>query len=194
MGDTEKVVDEDDESQDMFEATQENPLLAAAAKRNNQEVKQTGLNITSQGRHESRNPFAKKGSGSLVAGSPSQSGIVFDSLKVANPSPSGAKEMTGFGQRKIVLSNQEKSKKSGTKQQTIKEKENRGENCDSTEKLKGFQLFLAENKNSFQDEAGALMQWKSMDKIIKDSYQEARIPVIGDNKRKREASDGDVDE
>jgi len=192
--DTEKVVDEDDESQDMFEATQENPLLAAAAKRNNQEVKQTGLNITSQGRHESRNPFAKKVSGSLVAGSPSQSGIVFDSLKVANPSPSGAKEMTGFGQRKIVLSNQEKSKKSGVKQQTIKEKENRGENCESTDKLKGFQLFLAENKNSFQDEAGALMQWKSMDKITKDSYQEARIPVIGDNKRKREASDGDVDE
>ena len=52
------VADTDDESQDMFEATQENPLLAAAARRDNLGTKggTNHLNITSQGNQEIRLP------------------------------------------------------------------------------------------------------------------------------------------
>ena len=173
----------------MFEASQENPLLAAAAMRSNLANQSTGLNITSQGKQESRNPFAKKVAGAGTIGSPSQSGIVFDSLKMNKPAAT-TNERSGFGQRKIVLNTQDKSKKNALAKPSInKEKENRSNNTEGL--LKGFQLYFAENKNSYEDESSALMSWKSLDKSVKDSYQEPRIPNTGDNKRKREGSDGD---
>jgi len=187
--------DNEEESEDMFAATQENPLLAAAAKRDNSSGKSSNaFNITTQGKQESRNPFAKKvaNSGSTGPGSPSQSGIVFDSLKVDKGSTgsSNNKEVSGFGQRKIVLNTQDKLKQS-KKTLIPKEKENRSDNSQGA--IKGFQLYFAENKDSFDDEGSALTQWKTLDKLTKEGYQVPRIPNTGDGaKRKREGSDGDV--
>ena len=179
---------EDGESQDMFEATQENPLLAAAAKRANNLGNHNNLNITSQGKQESRNPFAKKTAAASVS-SPSQSGIVFDSLKSERSSLINNREKSGFGQRKIVLNNQDKTKKTVPAKGGLfaKEKENRSEN--TTSQLKGFQLYYAENKDNFDDESSALVKWKSLDKSSKDSYQVPRLPNTDQAKRKRSEDD-----
>ena len=181
------VEDMEEESQDMFEPTQENPLLAAAARRGNPAARgATSLNITSQGKMESRNPFVKKAPGAAATGSPSQSGIVFDSLKSdKSSSSSGGKELSGFGQRKIVLSTQDKSKKKPTV--IPKEKENRSEN--GQDQLKGFQLYFAENKSSFPDEEAALAQWKTLDKATKEGFKVARVPGAGADQGKRKRSD-----
>ena len=139
------------------------------------------LNISSQAKSESRNPFAKKTAGAAAIGSPSQSGIVFDSIKSnSDKASSTSKELSGFGQRKIVLNNSERMKK--------KEKENRSVNCN--DQLKGFQLYFVENKSSFSDEEAALTQWKSLDKSQKESYKTARIPrpEAEQGKRKRSNS------
>ena len=191
---------EDPESQDMF-ASQEsqNPLLNAIRGR---ELKPTPrLNISSQSRQEARNPFAKKPAGAGGVGSPSQAGIVFDSLKAERSgglSP-GVKEKTGFGQRKIVLVNKEKQR-SATKQPLIArgEKENRSGNGGG-EVLKGFQLYFAENKNQFASEEEGLTSWKGLEKEVKESYKTPRVAVVGGGggeaaKRKRRGSgDGEAD-
>ena len=176
-----KEVEEGDEdieekSQDMFEPTQENPLLAATRRA---AMTSNNLNISSQAKSESRNPFAKKTAGAAAIGSPSQLGIVFDSIKSDKPC-STSKELSGFGQRRIILNNTDKVKK--------KEKENRSVNCN--EQLKGFQLYFAENKASFSDEEAALTQWKSLDKSLKESFKTARLPrpEAEQGKRKRSNS------
>jgi len=184
--DTKEVEEDEDleeKSQDMFEATQENPLLVAASRRGHQAAATSNnLNITSQGKFESRNPFAKKAAGAAGIGSPSQSGIVFDSIKtVKSDTSSGNKELSGFGQRKIILNNSDKMKK------TQKEKENRSEN--GQDQLKGFQLYFAENKATFSDEEAALSQWKSLDKASKESFKAARVPRSGAEQGKRKRSD-----
>ena len=182
-----KEVEEDEDleekSQDMFEATQENPLLVAASRRGHQAAATSNnLNITSQGKFESRNPFAKKAAGAAGIGSPSQSGIVFDSIKTAKGDTSSSnKELSGFGQRRIILNNSDKMKK------TQKEKENRSEN--GQDQLKGFQLYFAENKATFSDEEAALSQWKSLDKASKESFKTARVPRSGAEQGKRKRSD-----
>jgi len=193
-----RLVEGEDESQDMFAPTQENPLLAAAAKKDSINKAVQPVNISTQGRQETRNPFAKRVAGGGNVGSPGQGqGIVFDSLeaeKVRSPVGSG-----GFGQKKVV--GMEKAKRPLlTKAPLIaKEKENREENGQG-EMLKGFQLFLAENRDSFSGEQDrvqelALTQWKSMEKELKDKYKEARVPVKGgDNgKRKRSQDEDDVE-
>jgi len=193
---------EEEESQDMFAPTQENPLLAAAAKRDSLPKSAQPVNISTQGRQENRNPFAKKVGGGGVMGSPSQSqGIVFDSLeaeKVKSSPTSG--ERTGFGQRRFAGLGQEKAKRPGVAKQPLiaKEKENR-ENGQG-EVLKGFQLFLAENKDNFsgdQDKVqeDALTQWKGLDKDEKDKYKVARAPSAGGDggKRKRSQEDEDLE-
>ena len=89
----------------------------------------------------------------------------------------------------------EKSKRPGIVKQPLiakeKEKENREENGQG-EMLKGFQLYMAENKESFNgDQEAALTQWKGMDKDAKDKYKVARIANVGGEgvKRKREGED-----
>merc|ERR1719480_229455 len=95
-------VEDEDESQDMFAPTQENPLLAAAAKRDSLPKSAQPVNVSTQGRHENRNPFAKRVGGGSNAGSPSQGqGIVFDSLEAEKTKSSPTGERTGFGQRRV---------------------------------------------------------------------------------------------
>ena len=192
---------EDPESQDMF-ASQEsqNPLLSAIRGR---ELKPTPrLNISSQSRQEARNPFAKKPAGAGGVGSPSQAGIVFDSLKAERSGLSpGMKEKTGFGQRKIVLVNNKEKQRSAAKQPLIArgEKENRsGNGGGGGEVLKGFQLYFAENKNQFGSEEEGLTSWKGLEKEVKESYKVPRVAVVGGGveatKRKRRGSgDGEAD-
>ena len=190
---------EDPESQDMF-ASQEsqNPLLNAVRGRELQPTPK--LNIPSQSRQEARNPFAKKSVGAGAVGSPSQAGIVFDSLKAERSgglSP-GVKEKTGFGQRKIVLVNKEKQRSATVTKQPLGargEKENRSGNGGG-EVLKGFQLFFAENKHQFESEEEGLVSWKGLEKEVKESYKVARaVGAGGENgKRKRGGSgDGEAD-
>ena len=180
--------DMEEKSQDMFEPTQENPLLAAASSRGRQAITSSNkLNISSQGKFESRNPFAKKVAGASAMGSPSQSGIVFDSIKAKSGSTSsGTNELSGFGQRRIILNNTDKTKK------TQKEKENRNENVqEASAQLKGFQLYFAENKASFCDEESALTQWKSLDKVAKESYKVARVPRSSEQGKRKRSDSGD---
>lgn len=183
---------EEDESQDMFAPTQENPLLAAAAMRDSLPKSAQPVNISTQGKQENRNPFAKRVGGGGVTGSPSQSqGIVFDSLEASKIKSTPTSERPGFGQRRVV--GLEKSKRPGIVKQPLiaKEKENREENGQG-EMLKGFQLYMAENKESFNgDQEAALTQWKGMDKDAKDKYKVARIANVGGEgvKRKREGED-----
>merc|ERR1712025_314176 len=147
---TGRRADEEDESQDMFAPTQENPLLAAAAKRDSFNQAAQPVNISTQGRQENRNPFAKKVAGGGNVGSPGQGqGIVFDSIeaeKVRSPVGSG-----GFGQKKVVGMEKAKRPLLAKAPLIAKEKENREENGQG-EMLKGFQLFLAENRDSFSGE------------------------------------------
>jgi len=192
---TGKQADEEDESQDMFAPTQENPLLAAAAKRDSFNQAAQPVNISTQGRQENRNPFAKRAAGGGNVGSPSQGqGIVFDSLETEKKSPVVA---AGFGQRKIAGMEKAKRPLLAKAPLIVKEKENREENGQG-ELLKGFQLYLAENKDSFTGEEDkvqelALTQWKSMEKELKDKYKEARIPIKGEGKRKRSHDDDHAD-
>ena len=192
---------EDPESQDMF-ASQEsqNPLLSAIRGR---ELKPTPrLNISSQSRQEARNPFAKKPAGAGAVGSPSQAGIVFDSLKAERSGLApGMKEKTGFGQRKIVLVKNKEKQRTAAKQPLIArgEKENRsGNGGGGGEVLKGFQLYFAENKNQFASEEEGLTSWKGLEKEVKESYKTPRVAVVGGAgeaaKRKRRGSgDGEAD-
>jgi len=193
---TGRQADEEDESQDMFAPTQENPLLAAAAKRDSFNQAAQPVNISTQGRQENRNPFAKRVAGGGNVGSPSQGqGIVFDSLETEKKSPVTA---GGFGQRKIAGMEKAKRPLLAKAPLIAKEKENREENGQG-ELLKGFQLYLAENKDSFTGEDDkiqelALTQWKSMEKELKDKYKEARIPNKGEEgKRKRSHDDDHVE-
>jgi len=188
--------EEEDESQDMFAPTQENPLLAAAAKRDSLTKSAQPVNISTQGRQDNRNPFAKRVGGGGSVGSPSQ-GIVFDSLEAAKVKTSPVGERTGFGQRRVM--GMEKAKRPLVVKQPLiaKEKENREVNGQG-DMLKGFQLYLAENRDSFggvQDKVQelALTQWKGMDKELKDKYKEARIPVKGGDAGKRKRSQDDED-
>jgi len=183
---------DEDESQDMFAPTQENPLLAAAAKRDSLPKSAQPVNISTQGKQENRNPFAKRVGGGGVTGSPSQSqGIVFDSLEAAKTKSSPTSERPGFGQRRAVGLVGRVVGLGLAKQPLIaKEKENREANGQG-EMLKGFQLFMAENKDSFNgDQEEALTQWKGMDKEAKDKYKVARIANAGEGgKRKRDQED-----
>jgi len=188
--------EEEEESQDMFAPTQENPLLAAAAKRDSFSKSAQPVNISTQGRQESRNPFAKRVAGGGNTGSPSQ-GIVFDSLEAEKVKSSPSGERTGFGQRKVM--GMEKAKRPLLPKAPLiaKEKENREENGQG-ELLKGFQLYLAENRDSFSCEQDkvqelALTQWKGMDKELKDKYKEARLPVRSGEGGKRKRSEEDDD-
>jgi len=187
------------ESQDMFETSQEpeNPLLKATRER---ELKPTpNLNIFSQSTEKKRNPFAKRPAKGESVASPSQSGIVFDSLATAGLSGSGVKQKTGFGQRKVVLVTKEKTRSSASKQPLIqKEKENRTDNVHGAAgALKGFQLYFAENRTKFENEDEGLTQWKGLEKEEKESYKIARVPNIGGEagKRKRgESEEADTEE
>jgi len=189
----------EDESQDMFAPTQDNPLLAAAAKRDSVMKEAQPVNITTQGRQESRNPFAKRVSNSPAVGSPGQ-GIVFDSIEAEKAKSPNSNERTGFGQRRIAGMDKAKRPLVSKQPLIVKEKENRDENGQG-ECLKGFQLFLAENRDDFEGENEkvqelALTQWKSMDKVAKEKYKEPRKPVrCGDgSKRKRSQDDESSDE
>jgi len=198
-----KIADDDDESQDMFGPTQDNPLLVAAAKRDSLTKSAPPVNISTQGRQENRNPFAKRVGGGNVVGSPSQ-GIVFDGVEAEKGKSSPASvERGGFGQRKIIGFGPDKTKRTGlTKQPLIaKEKENRDENGQEG-MLKGFQLYLAENRETFIGEKDkiqevALSQWKGLEKDEKDKYKVARLPCTNsakdDGKRKREEGDDESD-
>ena len=182
---------EDPESQDMFES-QENPILKATRDRGQKPTQR--LNIMSPDRERARNPFAKRLAGTGGAGSPSQSGIVFDSLEESQSGISpGVKEKTGFGQRKIVLVKKDKSSSTTSKQSLItKEKENRNSNgVGGGSLLKGFQLYFAENKDKFDSEADALIQWKGLEKEVKETYKVARVAGSAGEagKRKRGGSE-----
>ena len=187
---------QDPESQeDMFASQEsENPFLKA---KRDLELRPTpSLPIYSQRREEKRNPFAKKLVGAGSVGSPSQSGIVFDSLKAGRiglGSP-GIKEKSGFGQRKFVLHTKTKEKpRSASKQPLIArgEKENRSANGGG-EVLKGFQLYWAENKDDFDNEGDALKQWKLLEKEEKESYKVGReIGAGGEAAKRKRGGSGD---
>jgi len=191
-------VEDEDESQDMFAPTQENPLLAAAAKRDSLPKSAQPVNVSTQGRHENRNPFAKRVGGGANVGSPSQGqGIVFDSLEAEKTKSSPTGERTGFGQRRVMGMEKAKRPLVAKKPLIVKEKENVEENGQG-EMLKGFQLYLAENRDNFSGEQDkvqevALTQWKGMDKESKDKYKEARKPVKGGEGGKRKRSEDEED-
>ena len=197
------AADDDYESQDMFESqASQNPLLAAARDRESKPTQK--LNLHSPDRERKRNPFAKQAAGGESVGSPSQSGIVFDSLKAdTTGAPAGGRERTGFGQRKILLVTKDRPRSSTSKQPLIsKEKENRtdnGQGVGGGAVLKGFQLYFAENKNQFESEEEGLTQWKGLEKEVKESYKVPRVPVTGPEACKRKRGDsgdseGDADD
>merc|ERR1712013_946846 len=102
----------------------------------------------------------------------------------------------GFGQRKIVGMEKTKRPLLAKAPLIAKKKENREENGQG-EMLKGFQLYLAENKDSFSGEEDklqelALTQWKSMGKELKDKYKEARVPIKSDEGKRKRSHDDDI--
>lgn len=191
---------EREESQDMFASQEEeNPLVRAAARRQAtvDNPRPVVLKDTQSQQSENRNPFAKKTSTGSASTTPSRSGIVFDSVKVK---PTPVVEKAGFGGMISPVGASSKPKPAKRSQQQplfkkIQEKENTGENGQG--ELKGFALWMAENKSSLggtgddaQEEG--LSQWKALGKEEKDKYRTPRVPALGDkggDKRKR--SDGD---
>jgi len=164
--DEEKIRDSDEESQDMFESSQayiDNPLLKA---RN-----QTSSipNNSSKVALENRNPFARKGEDKLADSKSVAGAIVFDNTE-------------SVPKKKILI-----------KQKPLLSVENKAAQkkalirTDGKGELKGFQLYLAENKEMFpgtpeQSQSHALLSWKSMEKQDKEKYALPRMPTV---KRKR---------
>jgi len=186
----------DGESQDMFAPTQENPLLAAAAKRDSIDRPVQKLNISTQGRQETRNPFAKRAASSTPISSPSQ-GIVFDSIQSPSNNGTPLPEKSGFGQRKILNVDSARRPMMSKQPLIAKEKENKSDNNQVGEMLKGFQLFLAENKEMFnsEDQQLALSKWKSMGREEKEKFKEPRIPNSSkDNGKRKRSEDEAVDD
>merc|ERR1719319_1692353 len=176
---------EREESQDMF---------ASQAVENPRPIE---LKDTQSQQSENRNPFAKKTATTTASTTPSRSGIVFDSVKAK---PTTVVEKAGFGDMISPMGASSKPKPAKRSQQQplfkkAQEKENTMENGQG--ELKGFALWMAENKCSLGgggDEAQeeGLSQWKALGKEEKDQYRTPRVPVVADkggDKRKR--SDGD---
>merc|ERR1719273_2461431 len=81
---------EDEESQDMFAPTQENPFLAS------RELPKAPM-LPSQSKEKARNPFAKR---TENASSPSTNGFIFDSVDRCETTPT--EEKRGFGERAAI--------------------------------------------------------------------------------------------
>merc|ERR1712107_481755 len=82
----------DEESQDMFAPTQENPFLAS------RELPKAPM-LPSQSKEKARNPFAKC---TENASSPSTQGFIFDSVDKCETTPT--EEKRGFGERGVIHS------------------------------------------------------------------------------------------
>jgi len=128
-----------------------------------------------EGKGSTSNIAKRKGGGANM-GSPSPGqGIVLDSLKVEKFKSSPT------GERRVIEIEKAQQPLVAKKPLMVKEKENMEENGQG-EMLKGFQLYLAENKDSFggggQDQMQEVaLSWKELDKESKEKYKQARKPV-----------------
>jgi len=154
---------------DIFANSQDhadNPLLKATPT-----ARSSNPLFSTSTKGEARNPFAKKSldQNQVLGKSP---GLGFDEGLAAKP-VSQKKVLTLPTKKKVgrpLLINSSKEK----------------ENSNKSEELKGFQLYLAENKDEFpgsaeQSQQDALVKWKALEKTVKDNYRSPRVPT----KRKR---------
>merc|ERR1711874_7083 len=158
-----------------------------AWKEGRQAVAVVARDTQSQAAADDRNPFAKKKTGEVNTSTTSRTGVVFDSVTTKSTLP----EKVAFGDR---VSGAVKPKPPRRPQHPVlikkdaagKEKENTAENGQG-EMLKGFSLWLAENKSSLGEDAESegLTQWKSLAKEEKERYRTPRLPDCS-GKRKRE--------
>ena len=166
---------------DIFESQQheqndddENPILAARLKRSTIGVK-SAFEETQLA--ESRNPFRKETNANKAKSA--QDGFVFDGLSSATTKTKNRNALFG-------------SRTKGEKENKVKD--------DSKPKqtpLKGFKLWLEENRHKLgdgEDESAigikGLEMWKMLEKSEKEKYASPRLPV---NARKRRNSDSSSD-
>ena len=128
-----------------------------------------------EGKGSTSNIAKRKGGGANMGSPRPGQGIVLDSLKVEKFKSSPT------GERRVIEIEKAQQPLVAKKPLMVKEKENMEENGQG-EMLKGFQLYLAENKDSFggggQDQMQEVaLSWKELDKESKEKYKQARKPV-----------------